>query len=348
MARPMGDGDSDAESEEGAPWLLGFVEPPAAAADLLRHRHPSKVGGRPAWLDPLRLPAAEQLACAGAPGRFLLQVYAPLEDNPAAFHRSVYLFIAADGGRLAAPGGARALRCQLPRANAHYPARPPGAGDAAPPPLAPAAAAAAAAADPWRAAAHEAAAAGGAPPPPAAGPRLFPELELLVEPEPEDDGAGLDAGAAALLAQYKARAAAEGEYDDQELPPEVVDSIEAGATAEQRAFAAFSARVAREPAQVLRYRFDARAAPLAPGVAPPPPPPAVPPCGRCGGPRYFEFQVMPQLLNHLALDASDPEAPDWGAVAVYSCAASCAAADADVAGGSAYVEEYVWVQPGAS
>ena len=35
-------------------------------------------------------------------------------------------------------------------------------------------------------------------------------------------------------------------------------------------------------------------------------------------------QVMPQLLNHLGADASDPCAPDWGAIAVYTCAASCA------------------------
>lgn len=56
--------------------MLGFVEPAEDAADLLRHRFPSKLGGRPAWLDPLRLPSPEQLTC-GATGRpldFLLQV----------------------------------------------------------------------------------------------------------------------------------------------------------------------------------------------------------------------------------------------------------------------------------
>ena len=63
------------------------------------------------------------------------------------------------------------------------------------------------------------------------------------------------------------------------------------------------------------------------------------------------MQIMPQLINHLGVDASDPAAPDWGMIAVYSCPDSCAAmqqahtaATADV-GRSAYVEEFVWVQP---
>lgn len=75
MARRDG-ADSDVESEEGCDWLLGFVEPPRKRADLLRHRFPSKVGGRPAWLDPLHLPTPEQLTCrvSGKPLDFLLQV----------------------------------------------------------------------------------------------------------------------------------------------------------------------------------------------------------------------------------------------------------------------------------
>lgn len=75
MAPRYGD-ESDVESEEVCEWLLGFVEPPRRRADLLRHRFPSKVGGRPAWLDPLHLPTQEQLTCrvSGKPLDFLLQV----------------------------------------------------------------------------------------------------------------------------------------------------------------------------------------------------------------------------------------------------------------------------------
>ena len=76
MAQPRRDDGSDAESEEALGWLLGFFEPPRNATDLLRHRFPSKVGGRPAWLDPLHLPPREQLTCGatGRPLQFLVQV----------------------------------------------------------------------------------------------------------------------------------------------------------------------------------------------------------------------------------------------------------------------------------
>lgn len=67
--------DSSDEEEEERTWLLGFVEPPLSEHSLLRHRFPSKLGGRPAWLDPVRLPSPEQLT--GPDGKeplsFLLQ-----------------------------------------------------------------------------------------------------------------------------------------------------------------------------------------------------------------------------------------------------------------------------------
>jgi hypothetical protein len=76
MAAREHESDSDAESMERCEWLLGFVEQPRKRTDLLRHRFPSKLGGRPAWLDPLHLPTEEQLTCrvTGKPLDFLLQV----------------------------------------------------------------------------------------------------------------------------------------------------------------------------------------------------------------------------------------------------------------------------------
>jgi len=53
-------------------------------------------------------------------------------------------------------------------------------------------------------------------------------------------------------------------------------------------------------------------------------------------------QVLPQLLNWLEAGEAGGAAGDWGAIAVYSCPASCPPpADAE----SAYVEEFAWVQP---
>lgn len=81
--------------------MLGFVDDPETPESLLRHRFPSKVGGRPAWLDPLDLPKREQLTCriSGRPLDFLLQVYAPVDGNSGAFHRTVFLFVSPQGVR---------------------------------------------------------------------------------------------------------------------------------------------------------------------------------------------------------------------------------------------------------
>jgi hypothetical protein len=82
--------------------------------------------------------------------------------------------------------------------------------------------------------------------------------------------------------------------------------------------------------------------------------PAVPPCARCGAPRLFEFQLLPQALSYLLpggkadVAASGPSGLagvdlDFGTIAVYTCSRSCVggAADAD----SAYASEAAWVQP---
>jgi len=383
-------------------YLLGFAEPPTdgpltkpgvapsaapkggAAPSLLRHRFPSKAGGRPAWLDPLRLPGRAALACplaGGAPCRFLLQVYAPDEAaGDRAFHRALLVFLSPRGDLVAqgAPGSARAFRCQLPRRNRYYGHEPAGPGDVAPPLLAGHELELALERDPWGVARREAAiaaeAAAGGPGLGAGadagvededGPEIFREMELVVEPEPEDDGgdvmeeaarqhkqqqeqqqqkqkqreqqgaaaaatmavdqgnpaeeaaaraAGASPGAAAaaaaagaaqpttggvgraavarLLADYERRAREEGgPPGDDELPPSLVDELERALGRERAQFAAFQARVARAPSQVLRYCFAEGASALWPSAARVPGPGDVPPCGRCGGPRRFEFQV---------------------------------------------------------
>ena len=98
--------------------------------------------------------------------------------------------------------------------------------------------------------------------------------------------------------------------------------------------------------------FEAVREAAARGRAPP-----APPCARCGAPRWFEFQILPQLLGAIEPEAdggggggsdgaaaANPLAPsagslDWGTACVYTCSASCAGAD-----GGEYAEEYVWHQ----
>ena len=399
--------DSEADDEIELEWLLGFVDPPRHACDLLRHRFPSKVGGRPAWLDPVHLPSLDQLTCPDT-GRimqfliqvsitpptphphyfcfhhvyirkkekknsadaiffcsifflnYIVQVYAPIDENSNAFHRTIYIFTSPDGSSLSNPGAVKAFRCQLPRKNSFYPFDLPKIESKQPPPLPPAHLALSLERDPWKTeefavqiataasttkiekTRHESASA------------LFTESELLVEPEPEEDGPEINAQAQSLLEQYKIRAEKEGEYTEDELPGDVVNSFEDAVPEAQHHFAAFAAQIAKEPSQVVRYCFDEGASPLCPSATGIPASEQVPGCERCGGPRKFEFQVMPQLLNHLGVDAADPKAPDWGTIAVYSCAASCSGGGG---GGEEevektnsdnninYFEEWVWVQP---
>lgn len=244
--------------------------------------------------------------------------------------------------------------------------------------------------------------------------RLFPEAELVVEEEGSDCGSDLEEAVAAaeramkMTTKAKTAAAAaaaapptpaptqkpgreqqeEAEEADgrigaeeEEADAEMMDSVEAAVHPDAAAMARFSARVARAPSQVLRYRFDRRRkkktkkekedkSAIWPRASPKPPA-SVPPCSNCGAPRALEFQLLPQMLNFLGCDAADEEAPDWSCVGVWSCVESCsrkvggdvsisssspsaaAAAlpaskmgGAGVGGGpSAYLEEFVWVQP---
>ena len=54
-----------------------------------------KVGGRPAWLDLKHLPSSQMMTCPQCekPRVFLLQVYAPDNNQTRAFHRTIYIFI---------------------------------------------------------------------------------------------------------------------------------------------------------------------------------------------------------------------------------------------------------------
>merc|ERR1712142_795767 len=62
----------------------------------LESRHfPSKIGGKPAWLDLKNLPSSEELRClnCSTPMTFLMQLYCPDDSNISAFHRTIFLFI---------------------------------------------------------------------------------------------------------------------------------------------------------------------------------------------------------------------------------------------------------------
>lgn len=85
-------------NNSGKCTLLGFAE--EQDRWLLTNRFfPSKIGGKPAWLDLQNIPDSKDLLCdyCEEPCVFLCQVYASAEGVTHAFHRTVFVFICKNG-----------------------------------------------------------------------------------------------------------------------------------------------------------------------------------------------------------------------------------------------------------
>nr|CAD7264524.1 unnamed protein product [Timema shepardi] len=88
---------------------------------------PSKVGGKPAWLDLKHIP--DNLTCkeCGKPCVFLCQVYAPIEDVESCFHRTIFIFVCRDPVCCKENSSVnfKVFRCQLKRRNNYFSFNPP-------------------------------------------------------------------------------------------------------------------------------------------------------------------------------------------------------------------------------
>lgn len=104
---------------------LGFLEETSNSNQTTSNFFPSKVGGKPVWLDPVHLPIPEHLQCLHChkPCLLLLQMYAPVSDQPETYHRSLFIFMCPDSNCHKQKGHLpfRVLRCHLPRGNPYYP-----------------------------------------------------------------------------------------------------------------------------------------------------------------------------------------------------------------------------------
>ncbi|XP_060687874.1 LOW QUALITY PROTEIN: programmed cell death protein 2 [Hemiscyllium ocellatum] len=343
------------DGEASAPVELGFVEP-APAVRLLSSQFPSKVGGRPAWLS-RQLPEPERLRCGGCarPMIFLLQVYAP---RGRAFHRTLLVFCCAHS-----PCPRRrfaVFRSQLGRINEFYSPEPQPEPEAEPPPgpgPGPGRAGAGAglrlcrvcgASGPkscsrcrwahycgkehqsldWKAGHREACGQ-------ALGKAgslsslniLFPEFELVMELEDSEDQERENVTCGEPLVAAGHDCVTEG------LDHEELEAMAKHESKEDRIFAKFKRRIALAPDQVLRYCRGG--SPLWVSEENVPSDVDIPSCA-CGAKREFEFQVMPQLLNHLKMD-SFGESLDWGTLVVYTCEQNCDH-------GNEYSAEFIWKQ----
>ena len=111
----VGMASSSAEEVE-----LGFAEDPEDSSRLTSAYFPSKIGGKPAWLDP-HIPIPEDLVCkkCNKPRVFLLQVYAPIDHLIHCYHRTLYIFCCREPSCHSrnCKEPFLVLRCNLPQVN---------------------------------------------------------------------------------------------------------------------------------------------------------------------------------------------------------------------------------------
>lgn len=340
---------------------IGFLE--AKESWLLHPKFfPSKVGGKPAWLDLKNLPTPDELTCQKCkdPMIFLCQVYAPYEEMPEGFHRTLFIFICRNGSccKVNSSENILVLRCQLPRDNEFYAYEPsPEVESEFPMDKWPKLCGVCGSKAPshcskckktyycsrkhqildWQKGHKEACKelqmsdtykdnnyivtqAGKS--------ILFKEWEVIVDEEDEEDAKNVDENEEMKKLQklmQEKRAGTLSNVSESELEQYTktmpVDNV----------FNKFSKRVARHPDQILRY--DRGGHPLwitgnnDNSVL------DISNCQYCNGERQFEFQIMPQLLNFIEVGI-ELNSIDWGVLAVYTCKASCN-------GGPAYKEEVI-------
>jgi pre-rRNA-processing protein TSR4 len=101
---------------------LGFVEEAEDPEQLTGPHFPSKVGGKPAWLDNAHLPRPEDTECSVCrkPMTFLLQVYAPVPVHDSApegaeYHRTMFVFMCRNPGchSVGVSKSFKVLQCRL-------------------------------------------------------------------------------------------------------------------------------------------------------------------------------------------------------------------------------------------
>ncbi|NWR88959.1 PDCD2 protein, partial [Furnarius figulus] len=169
---------------------------------------------------------------------------------------------------------------------------------------------------------------------------LFPEYEILIEPEepdstadPDDEQDAVDTSKDPKEQEELGATGSAGEAF-QSLDEEILEAMAKCETKEDKIFQMFKEKVAAEPEQIIRYCRGGEGPVWVSGENRPEEK-DIPNC-LCGAKRIFEFQIMPQLLNHLQVDSLG-ESIDWGTLVVYTCADSCG-------GANEYLEEFIWKQ----
>ncbi|XP_047312935.1 programmed cell death protein 2 [Impatiens glandulifera] len=356
--------DDDDEDGDEIPITLGFLEKPKNNWSLLRQLFPSKAGGVPAWLEPINLPSGRSSLCdiCSEPLQFLLQVYAPFSDKDYAFHRTLFVFMCPSMTCLnqdqheqwkrlpeKASRSVKVFRSQLTRSNPFYSKEAPKYNGTDEPSII--GASLCNWCGTWKgdkvcsscrktrycsekhqslhwksghkidccqldAASQSSSCTGNK--------TTWPQFEIINEDEvleEEEEEEGLNNS---LVVGSKIDESVNSMLHDFE------------GDADKQSWVSFQDRIGRAPEQIMRYCRHEKAKPLWPMHSGRPSKADIPNCSSCGGPRAFEFQILPQLLYYFGVK-NDVDSLDWASIVVYTCENSCE-------GSSSYKEEFSWVQ----
>lgn len=355
-------GDTNTSSAE---VVLGFLEE-AEPWRLQSPQFPSKVGGKPAWLSQRGLPSLPGLECeiCRLPMAFLLQVYAPISGQDTSFHRTLFLFCCKTHECYTCNDSRcmKVFRSQLPRRNEFYPYNPP-PEDEPPSNSEPDQGVLSVSGVKlcwvcgcpgnktcsrchtvsycgkhhqtlhWKHAHKKECGSQEASTVTTYPSFLFPESELVTEPEEEEAEKEKEDEEVAKEAEEEAEGAEDCPSLADALAETDLEEMAMHETEDNKMFQRFKKKIAPEPHQVLRYSRGG--SPLWVSSQHIPSDQDIPPC-TCGAKRIFEFQVMPQLLNSLCVDSTGASI-DWGTLAIYTCSASCYHDDQ-------YCPEFIWKQ----
>ncbi|XP_072754018.1 programmed cell death protein 2 isoform X2 [Anoplolepis gracilipes] len=325
---------------------LGFVET-CESWELSSRFFPSKVGGKPAWLDLKNIPGKSDLECEYCNDVcvFLCQIYAPYEENAYAFHRTIYIFVCknTDCCRPNQNGNFKVFRSQLSRTNMFYPSEPPVeqkdwrtdidvsqwtktcciCGIAAPSHCGKCKVVnyccRAHQVYDWKNGHKN-----------TCGTEanndknfLFPEYEIVIESDDvtKDNTAQDDfKNEQKEMEKYNAmiQNGKAGSLQHEDINDDLLEIV----NEKDEVFVEFRMKIDNYPDQILRYDRGGKVLYISQHnqII------DAPKCPECNGNRQFEFQIMPQLLNFLGLK-DFVKCLDWGILAVFTCKQSCTSND---------------------
>ncbi|XP_027846712.2 programmed cell death protein 2 [Aphis gossypii] len=332
------------------PVLLGTIDKHSITQphELTSAFFPSKVGGKPAWLDFNNIPEASELTClkCNIPLVFLCQLYAPIDEpgfSNFCFHRTLFVFFC---NECKDERTFTVFRTQLRRVNEYYQEEPADieVADTITPAL-------------WGIQLCK-----------VCGCKSTVEYEniycslhhknidinkelkdkfIVVLPEYIiNEGCDEDSENASLNSEddesdYSddsddAAHIPKGSLQDMDGIDEALLEMAYAGDKDDEYFEKFKKSISSVPEQIIRY--NRLGSPLWICTKSIPEAKDIPSCQYCGKQRSFEFQIMPQMLYYLKLpESSTKESFNFGILAVYTCPDSCD-------DGQKYKKEFLWEQ----